>query len=393
MVCPHWPPPVVWIASVWFCSGVSVKGATIWFIQHFTALTLDLPPNKDIQWLLLCFESCSRGLCFSAQSFVQLNVCRIIMNDLFYSHSLGHTMFELCFCSFFRHKIGNTWCAHELWRNNTDALVNTGMFLKSFHVLVVKFSEHLSTKGPPFPSWMGSLQSSFHPLIRSPAFWVMKHNSPDIILTSPPFWAPWSVGSFVNSHLTVVNPLFSYFYYYLSDRPTHGIWKPYLVCREEQVFCSFGSFGCTSPCSHPAAVYAHFGCSPAPRWHSELQLWLRLCGVGWHSLKRHRLIKMMTNTVAFIVTRVSGVVQGSVAQNILSGRSSIPSRAARECARWLFLLQSLIQLDFSSAVHHTPCYGNSGDSSFTGFHQQKKIMCEIREMRFPYFEHGLFNRM
>lgn len=44
-------------------------------------------------------------------------------------------------------------------------------------------------------------------------------------------------------------------------------------------------------------------------WHSELHFWLRLSGVGWHSLRGDRLIKMMTSTVAIVVTGVSGVVQ------------------------------------------------------------------------------------
>lgn len=78
---------------------------------------------------------------------------------------------------------------------------------------------------------------------------------------------------------------------------------------------------------------------------------------------------MMTNTVAIVVTGVSGVVQGSMAQNILSGRSNIPSRAAHECAHWLFPLQFLIELDLSYVVNHTPCQETGDDSSLTAFHQ------------------------
>lgn len=42
-------------------------------------------------------------------------------------------------------------------------------------------------------------------------------------------------------------------------------------------------------------------------WHSELHFWLRLSGVGWHSLRGDRLIKMMTSTVAIVVTGCQGL--------------------------------------------------------------------------------------
>lgn len=141
-------------------------------------------------------------------------------------------------------------------------------------------------------------------------------------------------------------------------------WAPeyHFVCIREKSFCCFGSFSGRRLLF--AATRRRYTLTlaapllPVCCWYSELHFWLRLSGVGWHSLRGHRLIKMMTNTVAIVVTGVSGVVQASMAQNILRERSNIPSRAAHECPCWLFPLQLWIELDLSSGVNHTPAMIN-----------------------------------